>query len=121
MLAGKILVRMDKNAYLAFCSMCNMMFFASLTSRTSYTITVGTWCMLIMISLLSIVGNYLSVYAIQLSDPVRAASVEITYPLWCMLFSLLLCGNVDLSTSNIVAMLLIVSGMAIFICSNNVH
>lgn len=121
MLAGKILLVVDKNVYLFMCSFVNMAAFFIFADKTKFSIPWNGWLLLIGISAITIVANYLSVYAIQLSDPVRAASVEITYPLWCMMFSLLFCSNVSFSWRTILAMLFIMVGMVMFVLDNNSH
>lgn len=123
MLAGKILQHTDRNIYLMLTSMVNLMFFTGLAVHSSaFTgITTTGWCLLGIASILSVLGNALSLYSIELADPVRAASIEVTYPAWCMLFSMLFIGDMNITWKTYLAIGFIMSGVLIFVTESGGH
>lgn len=117
MLAGKIIKLTDKNVYLAVTSIANTVIFSllAINSGTIGSVSWTAWALIGIATVLSVVGNALSIYSIELSDPVRAASVEVTYPLWCMVFSLLLAENTTVTPKTVIGSMLVIAGIVFLI------
>ena len=73
---------------------------------------IGIWILFAILS--SIIGNYVSLLAVETSNATLAASLEITYPFWCMLFTVLLFGTY-VSYISIIGILVVFSGVLIIL------
>jgi len=63
----------------------------------------------------SIIGTYMSIMAIETSNASLAASLEITYPFWCMVIAFLLFGQ-TMSMISIFGVVVIFAGVIMVIC-----
>lgn len=70
------------------------------------------WFALAVIS--SIVGVYMSIFAIETSNASLAASLEITYPFWCILLAWLFFGT-TMSITSMIGVLVVFVGVIIII------
>jgi len=96
---GQILKTSDKYAYLTIISLSNCIFwFSTAILNQSHFESLKTnkgWLIVAMIT--SLLGNFCTLKAIEGKNAVLAAAVEISYPVWCWLFTFLLVGAEPIS------------------------
>ena len=80
------------------------------------TDNVSVWTLFAVLA--SIAGSYLSILAIETSNASLAASLEITYPFWCMLLAFLLFGH-TMSITSIFGVILIFAGVVTVVLGKN--
>lgn len=67
----------------------------------------------------TIVGNYMSILSVEKTNASLAASLEITYPFWCLLFGYYLL-NSELNKYTIFGSIIIFIGVSIIILGSNI-
>lgn len=118
--AEQLLKSIDKTVYLAISHAVNCSFWiCCLLSRSDlkFQLYACRWWLLAAI-VSSILGNYLSIKAIELKNATYASVVEISYPIWCALFTYLILGYNPLNWKSGFAILLIVVGLVLFVVSS---
>ncbi len=118
-----VLKSIDRKMYLALSGTANCIFWMIwlLTSKTKidcdFTPRSISWMILAFVS--AIAGNYLCINAIQSKSATHASIIEISYPLFCILFAFLATGQFQLSLISAIGTLLVVIGMVVFILGSN--
>jgi drug/metabolite transporter (DMT)-like permease len=118
----KCLDYIDKKTYFLFYSLLNfiifsIIFYSSKPSKFEYQGII--W--MIIAAFAAILGNFLGVKAIESSNATNAAVIEISYPIWCVLFTMLLTGENPLNLKSFLGMLLVIIGMIVFTFYNKSH
>jgi drug/metabolite transporter (DMT)-like permease len=88
-------------------------FLDDLSKITENTNNVSIWLFAAITA--SIIGTYMSIMAIETSNASLAASLEITYPFWCMVIAFLLFGQ-TMSVMSIFGVVIIFAGVIMVIC-----
>lgn len=119
--AGEALKFVDKSVYLSLSFIVNLIFWASWFTFHNFRGKISLesfgqakWWIITAIAA-SIVGNYLSLKAIELKDATSASVVEISYPIWCAIFTFMLLGHNPFTIRSAVGMALVISGTIVFV------
>lgn len=88
-------------------------FLEDLPKITENTNNVSIWLVAALAA--SCIGTYMSIMAIETSNASLAASLEITYPFWCMVIAFLLFGQ-TMSLMSIFGVVIIFAGVIMVIC-----
>lgn len=75
--------------------------------------STSTLLMTIAMGVLFMVGNFLIMYSISLKNATMTSFIEISYPLFTILFVWLFFGKIDMNISTAIGALLIVSGVGV--------
>lgn len=118
--AEQALKHIDKSFYLSLSASVNFCFWIGwytihkIQGKITNDFESAKWWLLGGI-VASIAGNYLSVRAIELKNATYASVVEISYPIWCALFTIMLINNNPLTWKSAIGMGLVMVGVLIFI------
>ncbi len=111
---GQVLKTTDKTVFICLVSVINAPIYFFLASRQpNHTIEFNKWLVIAILS--SIIGNFLTFWAVELKSATHAAFIEVSYPVWCVLFCYLLLGEVHLTWKSLVGGLIILIGIGIFV------
>ncbi len=114
-----VLKTSDKFSYLFFISFSNCLIYLSLALYNGKLHTLqpllGNFKWLILIIAASVIGNFLTISAVQLKSATHAAAIEISYPIWCALFAYLLFGHFPITWKSAIGLIFIVVGTVIFV------
>ncbi len=91
---SQILKVSDKYAYLTAISLANFVFWlaTAILNNSQLESLKNAKMWLVVAIFTSLLGNFCSLKAIEGKNAVLAAAVEISYPVWCWLFTFLLIG-----------------------------
>lgn len=119
--AGQALKYVDKSVYLSLSFVANLIFWSGWFTIHNFrgkisleSFEQAKWWIVTAIAA-SIVGNYLSLKAIELKDATSASVVEISYPIWCAIFTFMLLGHNPFTLKSALGMALVILGMALVI------
>ena len=119
--AGQVIKHVDKSIYLSIIGASNLLFWLGLffvnqtKSKFSFDSIQNVKLWLLGAVVACICGNYLSLKAIEYKNATYASVVEISYPIFCALFGLILLGQNNLTLKSFLGMLLVLIGTVIFI------
>ena len=117
--AEHVLKTTDKLSYLFFISLVNCLVYLSLalSNNKLYTLQplLSNYKWLALIVGASVMGNFLTISAVQLKSATHAAAIEISYPIWCALFTYLLFGHFPITWKSAIGLVFIVLGTVIFV------
>lgn len=117
----QIIKTIDKCTYLFISSIIIALFYINAISRKDFNNiylnknNVFYWMILSLLS--SLIAGYMSIRAIEKSSASLAASLEITYPFWCMLFAYLFFSKC-ISYTSLLGVISIFVGVIIVIFDN---
>lgn len=118
----QVIKTVDKFSYIIVSSIMTLLicgivgrnkFLEDLPKIADNTNNVTIWLLVALTA--SIIGSYMSIMAIETSNASLAASLEITYPFWCMVIAFLLFGQ-TMSLMSIFGVVIIFTGVIIVIC-----
>lgn len=117
--AGQVMKTTDKFAYLALVSLINVTTYFSIASWSQklYTlkpiISDPKWFLIVAIS--SLLGNFLTFSAVQQKSATHAAAIEISYPIWCAIITMVFIGYSPINARQYIGLFIAVIGTFIFI------
>lgn len=116
--AGEVIKTTGKMQYMFLITAVNVVIYSGLFAASVKTpwsaLAANKWWVLAAI-VSSVAGNYLTFLAIELKGATHAAMIEITYPLWCALFSMWLLGENPLTIRSAIGAVLILAGVLLVI------
>jgi len=119
--AGQVLKQVDKSIYLAISSVVHVIFWVGLAYSQQHDwrglqeSRQSVWIWISLAIGASLAGTYMSFAAVELKNPTYAAVAEVTYPVFCALFTLLLLGHNPLTFQSVIGMLMVMGGVVIFV------
>ena len=119
--AEQVMKTTDKYAYLSVAFLVNLIFFSciALYQQTFHTLkSIGSdpkWFILVVIS--SLLGNFLTFTAVQQKSATHAAAIEISYPFWCAIITILFLHHSPITAKQFLGLIIAVFGTVIFIVS----
>lgn len=116
-LGGEIVKQIDKKTYIFLSSLTSTIVYGCLCwDKVPETIQalqskkiVILWLVLAIISTLT--ANYLSLLAVQLKNASLASMVEISYPLWVVLFTYLIFSDKQVSILSVIGGIFVIIGI----------
>ena len=115
----QILKRIDRGICIVFLCSLNVIFYSFFLKDFGKDIleiqtnsSLRGWLFLAFIS--SVIANYMAAMAIESSNATLAASLEITYPFWCMLFALIFFGT-SISLTSIIGIVITFIGVSVIV------
>lgn len=103
----QIIKSVDKSIYLSmiyttsFTFWMGLFFVMNKSRPTLESVNNVKWWLLCAVAC-QILGNYLSLKAVELKNATYASVVEISYPIWCAMFSLALLGQNTLTLRSLI-------------------
>lgn len=115
--AEQAIKHVDKSVYLVISGALNCLFWIVLfisKSKTSMDFDKAKWWLAGAV-VAAIIGNFLSIKAIELKNATYASVIEISYPIWCAFFTILLIGTNPLTWRSTCGIILVMLGTTLFV------
>ncbi|MFA6256481.1 MAG: EamA family transporter [Candidatus Absconditabacterales bacterium] len=124
-LLDKLLINMPIIILCLGCSLLNSLFFGIIFFLGKYNLNfkkyfqdTHTIRLFILVTVLFLIGNALILVAIKNKNATVASLIEISYPIFVVIFSYLLFKNTNLNTGTIFGGLLIIAGVILVYLAN---